>query len=92
MTSTHHADAELIALGQLLVAGFYAETNAIAKLKASGQIDDDEKLDAACAPLQAVLDQINQYQAQTSPGFYVLELADRWVNGTLPLEFMQFSR
>jgi hypothetical protein len=88
MTNTNHAaEAELIRLGYALIAGFYKETDAIIELEASGEIDDDDKLDAAVAPLSAVINQINQHDAQTPEGLHILDLADRWVNGSLPQDF-----
>lgn len=86
MTLTHTDDAALIALGDRLVSGIFAEREALAGLAATGQIENDDALHAACQPLSAIIRQIKLHQPSTMAGMAVHRLAIDWVSGTLPAE------
>lgn len=86
MTKSPAADAALIALGDALVSGIFAERATLAALEAAGQIDNDAALDAACEPLSNIICQIRQHVPSTMAGMAVFRLAMDWVDGTLPTE------
>ena len=88
MTTTTNtaADAALITLGETLAAAIAAERVAIAAMEASGQIENDAALDAACLPANAIIAQIEQHEPSTLMGFFVRDLAHRYVNGTMPAD------
>ena len=88
MTTINHTapDADLIALGDILVSGIFAERAALADLAAAGRMDDDSAMDAACAPLSAVIEKINALTPSTMASMAVFRLAKDWVNGNLPAQ------
>ena len=88
MTTVHNtvADAALIILGETLAAAIAAERVAIAALEASGDIENNAALDAACAPANGIIAQIEKHEPSTLMGFFVRDLAHRYVNGTMPAD------